>query len=138
MQLAFLKKIRVVVSLVFFIVTVFVFVDFTGLLATRLIGALLYLQFIPSFLKFIEALSIAAAGFFFILILTIFFGRIYCSTVCPLGTLQDIFTWLSKKFRKRTRIKFTKPQNGIRYTILGALVLALCFSSLFFVNLLDH
>jgi ferredoxin len=137
MQLAFLKKIRVVVSLSFFIVTLFVFVDFGGLIATRLIRSLLYLQFIPSFLKFIYVLSIATAGFLFILILTIFFGRVYCSTVCPLGTLQDIFTWISKKFRIRKRIRFTKPQNGIRYTILGALVLIFCFSSLFLINLLD-
>jgi ferredoxin len=137
MQLTFLKKIRVVVSLIFFIVTVLVFVDFTGLVSTRLIRALLYLQFIPSFLKFIDTLSIAAAGFLFILILTIFFGRVYCSTVCPLGTLQDIFTWAPKKFRIQKRIKFTKPQNWIRYTILGVLVLVLCFSSIFLVNLLD-
>jgi ferredoxin-type protein NapF len=137
MQLAFLKKIRVVVSLIFFIVTVFVFVDFTGLVATRLIRGLLYLQFIPSFLKFIDTLSIAAAGFLFILIMTIFFGRVYCSTVCPLGTLQDIFTWISRKFRIRKRFKFTKPQNWIRYMILGALILIFCYSSVFLVNLLD-
>ena len=137
MQLTFLKKIRVVVSLIFFIVTVFVFVDFTGLVSIRLIRALLYLQFIPSFLKFIDTFSIAAAGFLFILILTIFFGRVYCSTICPLGTLQDIFTWVSKKFRIQKRIKFTKPQNWIRYTIVGILVLVLCFSSIFLVNLLD-
>ncbi len=137
MQLAFLKKIRVVVSLIFFIVTVFVFVDFTGLVASRLIKALLYLQFIPSFLKFIYVLSITAAGFLFILILTIFFGRVYCSTICPLGTLLDVFTWISGKLRIRKRFKFTKPQNRIRYMILGALILIFCFSSVFLVNLLD-
>ena len=43
MQLTFLKKIRVVVSLIFFIVTLFVFVDFTGLVASRTIKALLFL-----------------------------------------------------------------------------------------------
>jgi len=137
MQLPFLKKIRIVVSLIFFIVTLFVFVDFTGLVSTRLIRALLYLQFIPSFIKFIDTISIAAAGFLFILILTIFFCRVYCSTVCPLGTLQDIFTRVSKKFHIKKYIKFSKPQNWIRYTILGILVLVLCFSSIFLVNLLD-
>ncbi len=137
MQLAFMKKIRVVVSLIFFIVTVFVFVDFAGLVASRLIRALLYLQFIPSFLKFNYVFSITAAGFLFILILTIFFGRVYCSTVCPLGTLQDLFPWISGKLKIQKRIRFTKPQNWIRYTILGALVLTLCFSSIFLVNLLD-
>jgi len=137
MQLAFLKKIRVVVSLIFFIVTLFVFVDFTGLVSARLIRALLYLQFIPSFLKFINTLSIAAAGFLFVLILTIFSGRVYCSTICPLGTLQDIFTRLSKKIRIQKRVKFTKPQNWIRYTVLGILALVLCFASIFLVNLMD-
>jgi len=137
MQLIFLKKIRVVISLIFFIVTLFVFVDFTGFLASRLIGVILWLQFIPSFLKFIGVLSIAAAGFLVILILTMLFGRVYCSTVCPLGTLHDIFIWISKKFRIIKRVKFTKPHNLIRYTILSILVLAFCFSSLFLINLLD-
>lgn len=137
MQLFFLKKIRVVVSLIFFIVTLFVFVDFTGFLAPRLIRALLWLQFIPSFLKFIGALSISAAGFIFIMIITMLFGRVYCSTICPLGTLHDIFIWLSKKFRVIRQVKFTKPHNLIRYSILGALILVFCLSSLFLVNLMD-
>ncbi len=137
MQLIFLKKIRVVISLIFFIVTLFVFVDFTGFLAPRLIGAILWLQFIPSFLKFTGVLSFATVGFLVILILTMLFGRVYCSTVCPLGTLHDIFIWISKKFQIIKRIKFTKPHDFIRYTILGILVLAFCFSSLFLLNLLD-
>ncbi len=137
MQFVFLKKIRVVVSLIFFIFTIFIFVDFTGLVAPRLIQAILYLQFIPSFLKFINAFSIAAAGFLFMLLLTMFFGRVYCSTVCPLGTLQDIFIRISKKFRIIKRVKFTKPHNLLRYTILGILVLIFCFSSIFLVNMLD-
>jgi ferredoxin-type protein NapF len=137
MQLIFLKKIRVIVSLIFFLFTVFIFVDFTGLVTTRLIRAILYLQFIPSFLKFITTLFIASAGFLCILLLTSFFGRVYCSTVCPLGTLQDIFIWVSKKFRSIKRVKFTKPNNLVRYTILGILVLIFCISSLFLVNLLD-
>jgi len=137
MQLFFLKKIRVFVSLIFFIITLLVFVDFTGLIGTKLIRALLYLQFVPSVLKFITAISIGAAGFLFIILMTFFFGRVYCSTICPLGTLQDIFTWLSKKFHIRKRFKFIKPQNRIRYTILGSLILIFCLSSMFLVNLLD-
>lgn len=137
MQLAFLKKIRVVISLIFFVVTLFLFVDFAGLFASRTIRTLLFLQFVPSFLKFIYLLSFAASGFLFILILTIFFGRVYCSTVCPLGTLQDIFTWISRKSKIVNRFKFSRPQNVLRYTILGLLVLLFCFSSLWLVNLLD-
>jgi ferredoxin-type protein NapF len=137
MQLFFLKKVRVAISLIFFLVTLFVFVDFTGLIATRLMRPILYLQFIPSFLKFIAVLSIAAGGFLFISVLTLLFGRVYCSTICPLGTLQDIFTWLSKKLRILKRVRYTKPHNLLRYSILGVLVLFLCFSTIFFINLLD-
>ncbi|MGA3014530.1 MAG: 4Fe-4S binding protein, partial [Bacteroidales bacterium] len=137
MRLFFLKKVRVVISLIFFIVILFVFVDFTGLFATRLIRTILYLQFIPSILKFIGVFSLAAGGFLFISILTMLFGRVYCSTICPLGTLQDIFTWLSKKLRILKRIRFSKPNNLLRYSILGILLLVLCFSSIFFINLLD-
>jgi ferredoxin len=137
MQLVFLKKIRVVVSLIFFIFTIFIFVDFTGLVTARMIRALLYLQFIPSFLKFINTLSIAAAGFLFMFLLTMLFGRVYCSTVCPLGTLQDIFFWIAKKFRIIQSLKFTKPHNFLRYTILSVLAFLFCFSSVFLVNMLD-
>lgn len=137
MQLAFLKKIRVVISLIFFVVTLFVFIDFSGVFASRMVRALLYLQFIPSLLNFIYLLSFSAAGFLFITLLTFLFGRVYCSTICPLGTLQDIFTWMSRKFRIIKRFRFSKPQNVVRYAILGMLVLVFCFSSLWMINLLD-
>jgi ferredoxin-type protein NapF len=137
MQFAFLKKIRVTVSLVFFLITVFIFVDFTGLAITRLIRGILYLQFVPSLLKFINSMALATAGFIFILGLTLFFGRVYCSTVCPLGTLQDIFTWLLKKFRFLKRVKYSKPQNFIRYPVLLIATGLLFLSSLFILTLLD-
>ena len=137
MQVAFLKKIRVIVSLIFFLVTLFVFVDFTGVMATRLIRAILYLQFIPSLLKFLGLLSLMGAGFLFILIVTIFFGRVYCSTICPLGTLQDVFIWLSRKFRIVKRIKFTRPQNVLRYSIMGITGLLIVFSLALLINLMD-
>jgi ferredoxin len=137
MQRLFLKKIRVVISLIFFLFTLFVFVDFAGVLAVRLIRALLYLQFIPSFLTFIDVVSLAAAGFLFILVLTLFFGRVYCSTVCPLGTLQDIIIRITQKVRTKKRIRYTRPQNGIRYPVLAASMLIFCAPSLFLINLLD-
>jgi len=137
MQSKYLKKIRVLISLVFFILTVFIFIDFTGWISNRLTGSLLYLQFVPSLLKFIGLLTVASAGFLFIVLLTFFFGRVYCSTVCPLGTLQDIFSWISNKTKISRRFTYSKPKSIVRYSILGGLVLLLFIPSIFLLNLLD-
>lgn len=33
------------------------------------------------------------------LIITLLFGRVYCSSACPMGTLQDIVAWAAKRLR---------------------------------------
>lgn len=33
------------------------------------------------------------------LIITLLFGRVYCSSACPMGTLQDIASWIAKRLR---------------------------------------
>lgn len=48
---------------------------------------------------------------------TLLFGRIYCSTICPLGTLQDIAArmWrLTPRRAERFRYKFTEPQSRMQ------------------------
>ena len=52
------------------------------------------IQFLPAFLAF-NAVVVTA-----IILVTIFFGRIYCSVVCPLGIMQDIFSWIGGKVKK--------------------------------------
>jgi len=44
----------------------------------------------------------------FILILTLIFGRIYCSMLCPLGIFQDFLMFLFKPFYKKRSIKAQK------------------------------
>ncbi|MEZ5197814.1 MAG: 4Fe-4S binding protein [Bacteroidales bacterium] len=137
MAFSFLKKIRVVVSLLFFLLISFLFIDFTNSLSPEVVNGTLYFQFIPSILKFINLLGIATTGFIVVLILTLLFGRVYCSTFCPLGTLQDITNHFGKKFRKRKIYKYARPYNWIRYSFLAITILFLIFGSIFFVNLLD-
>jgi polyferredoxin len=38
-----------------------------------------------------------ALGFVLVLVLTFLGGRIYCSTICPLGILQDVIIFLRRK-----------------------------------------
>lgn len=131
MNFRILKNIRVFVSLVFFLLITFVFIDFTNALAGNIIQGVLYLQFLPSFLNFMGLAGIAAAGFLFIIVLNLMFGRIYCSTICPLGTFQDIIIWLKRKFSKRKVFKYRKAVNYLRYSILGISIL------LFFTGLIS-
>ncbi|MDD4992913.1 MAG: 4Fe-4S binding protein [Paludibacter sp.] len=129
----FLKNIRIVLSILFFLPILVFFLDFTGKLPLAL-HQFLKIQWIPALLS----LNFVVIGI--LLILSILFGRIYCSVICPLGILQDIIEWKSKLFRKKkkkNRFQFSKPQNILRYSILGVTILLFVFGSSFLVILLD-
>jgi hypothetical protein len=68
-----LKKIRVIFALIFFLLIVFLLIDFRKLLPEAFYDSILYLQFVPSLLKFISAVSIATLGFLAVIILTALF-----------------------------------------------------------------
>ena len=61
----------------------------------------------------LSSLSITAGTAIVWLLLTFLFGRVYCSTVCPVGTMSDLFLKIrrlipglrSKPFRYRPRSK---------------------------------
>ena len=132
-----LRKVRIVVSLIFLVATTFLLIDFYGYIPGFVKNDILYLQFVPSLLKFITILSIGAAGFLIILLLTILFGRIYCSTVCPLGILQDIVNYFSKKFRKEKYFEYLKELRVLRISLLVLTIVVFLLGSSLAINLLD-
>ena len=132
-----IKSIRVFVSLIFFILITFFFLDFTNTFASGFINTVLYLQFIPSLLKFLNLLCFSAIGFIIIIFLTLLFGRIYCSFFCPLGTLQDIINYISGKFNKMKKYSFYLPNNRLRYFFLILTIVVFLSGSIIFFNLLD-
>ena len=139
-MLKHLKKIRVIFSLLFFLLTTFLFLDYKELISERLLNSILYLQFVPSFLKFTNLFSLVSAGFILVLIISLVFGRIYCSSICPFGILQDIITWFSGKTRKKKKkkfFKFARPYNILRYSILILTILVFIFGSVILLTLLD-
>ncbi len=77
-----LKHIRVVLSLLFFFEAVAFIV--WGVSAPRHSRVAFLAQVLPS------SISATMAVTAFWLVITFLLGRVYCSTVCPLGTLQDI------------------------------------------------
>ncbi|MDE6577755.1 MAG: 4Fe-4S binding protein [Muribaculaceae bacterium] len=78
------------------------------------------IQFLPAVL----AMNVfVIAG---LIILTIIFGRLYCSVICPLGIMQDIFAWFGKK-AKKNRYAFSPAKNILRYVLLAVMVISICF-----------
>ena len=59
-------------------------------------------------------------------LLTILFGRIYCSVICPLGVLQDGISHVGAKLRSRKApFRFRKELFWLRYAVLAASLAAL-------------
>ena len=95
---------------------------------------LLRVQWVPALLS----LNLLIIGI--LLVLSLLFGRLYCSSICPLGVLQDILarkTLFFRKKKKPIRYEYKKPQNMLRYSILALTVLTFLFGSSFLLILLD-
>lgn len=111
------SKIRKILAVIFFTLITLLFLDFTGSIHTWF-GWMAKIQFLPAVLALNVIVVLA------LVLLTLLMGRIYCSVICPLGVLQDIFGWLGKK-AKKNRYTYSKPLNRLRYVMLGVLVVAL-------------
>ncbi|MBQ9874326.1 MAG: 4Fe-4S binding protein [Thermoguttaceae bacterium] len=107
MKYTVLRAIRILVALCVFIAIVSFFVDVRDKLPQQL-----------AWLEKIQFVSAATGGGLLIavaiLIATALFGRVYCSVVCPLGILQDIFSWLSGRVRL-----FFAPKQGAKAAPVG-------------------
>ena len=119
-----LRKIRIAAAALFFAGITLLFVG----IGHQWWGWMARLQFLPSCM----ALNFAAIAF--VLLLTLVFGRIYCSVICPMGVFQDLVIrvrkLLSPKGRKPKR-HFVKEPRIVRYGALALVVVtALTFSQL--------
>lgn len=107
-----LQRGRIILAGIFFMLVMLAFLGIIRAFVPQL-------QFLPAVLA---AHGLVILG---ILILTFFFGRIYCSVICPLGIWQDIILWLSR-WRKKKRYRFAyRPEKAVlRYVVLGVTALA--------------
>ena len=110
-----LKRIRTILAAVVFIMITLLFLDFTGT-AHHWLSWMAKVQFLPAVL----ALNV---GVVVVLIaLTLIFGRIYCSVICPLGVFQDI---LARFHRKKNKYGYSKEVRWLRYPLLVLFIIAL-------------
>lgn len=67
------------------------------------------------------AMAFAITVFVGWLIVTLIFGRIYCSTICPTGAFQDL---VARLFHRK-RYKYAPPRNKVRMLVLVTVVVCL-------------
>lgn len=112
-----LKKTRRLLAVVFFALITLLLLDFTGALHTWL-GWMAKVQFLPA------VLAVNVVVIVVLVMLTLVFGRIYCSVICPLGVFQDIVAWIHGK-RKKNRYSYSPAVSWLRYLMLAVLVVAI-------------
>lgn len=127
-----LKILRIIVSLVVFM----------------LLGAGLtcFVWFIPEVDNFLGDIQLgsAIAGmslgvFAFWMLVTLVFGRIYCSTICPMGTLMDVSARCARlTHRGRQRVyRHEVPSPMVRYGFLAVALLSILAGFVLIPSVLD-
>ena len=112
-----LRKIRITLAAIMMVMVTLLFLDVSGTLH-RFLGWTAKIQFLPALL----ALNVVVIVV--LVLLTLIFGRIYCSVICPLGIFQDIVSWIHGK-RKKNRFTASPEKRWLRYGVLAVFIVAL-------------
>ena len=112
-----LKKIRVALAWIFWMGITLLFLDFTGALHGYL-GWMAKIQFLPAVLALNVGVIVA------LVLLTLVFGRVYCSVICPLGVFQDGISWLGTH-RSKKPYHHKKENKWLRYGVWVVFVVLL-------------
>ncbi len=125
-----LRKTRIILAVAVFVLITGLFLDFTGTLHVWF-GFLAKIQFLPALLALNVAIVVV------LLLLTLIFGRIYCSVICPLGIFQDLVSHVSSfRKKKRYRFSYSPAKSWLRYGLLALFIVALIAGVGSFVALL--
>jgi ferredoxin len=135
--LQWLKRIRIVIAIPFFLALTLLFFDLGNVIPNGIHTFFVSTQVIPSLLRTLVVLSSASFGLFFVLAVTVLFGRVYCSTLCPLGVLQDIFIRIAKRVNKRRRFKYKEQHYILHYSLFVLTVILALSGSVILLNLFE-
>lgn len=123
-----LKKFRITLAVIMILLVTTLFIG-AGYGISQWIGWAAKIQFLPAVLS----LSLIAVA---IIVVALLFGRIYCSVICPLGVMQDIYSWLGGKIKKN-RFSYVKEHKWLRYTVCAIFVVCLIFGFTPVITLLE-
>ena len=112
-----LKKLRVALAVVFWVGITLLLLDFTGVLHHYL-GWMAKIQFLPAVLALNVGVIVG------LVLLTLVFGRVYCSIICPLGVFQDAVSHLGTRGKKQP-YHHKKELPWLRYGVWVLFVICL-------------
>ena len=137
-----IRKIRIALAAIFFVGITLLLVG----IGQQWWGWMAKLQFLPACLALNVTVIVG------IVLLTLLFGRLYCSVICPLGIFQDIVIWIRRQagniqkkcFARRAskakaagqpapkiktdftkRFGFKKENKVLRYSILAVFIICI-------------
>lgn len=125
-----MKKLRIGLAVFLGVVMTFYFLDFAGIVP----------GWVPNFarVQFVPALLAGSVGIVVaLLVVTLLFGRVYCSVICPMGIFQDAVAWLSKKRDRKKQYKYSPEKRVLRFVMVGIVVVAFLLGGTVLLNLLD-
>ena len=112
-----LQKTRIFLATLVFTSLALFFLDFAQILP-QWVGELTTVQAVPALVA--ANVPVIAA----LVVLALVLGRVYCSVLCPLGVLQDVLGWLSRRFaRKKKRFRYTPSRPGVRWAVVAVAVI---------------
>jgi ferredoxin len=130
-----LRITRVVLEVLIF---VFIILSFFSFLPETLKNITTKTQIVPLIISFIsEGFILSAILLITYIIVTLIFGRVYCSFFCPLGCFQDILIRIKSSDKKKTKFRYRKPLTILRLTILTLTIVSVISGSLYIVGHLD-
>ncbi len=112
-----LRKFRISLAVVCFVLINLLFLGVSWGISQH-IAWIAKIQFLPALLALDYGVLLG------LIALTLLFGRIYCSVICPLGVMQDLFGWMGKK-AKKNRYHHSPEKKWLRYGVLVVFVLCL-------------
>ena len=116
-----LHHIRLALEITMFVLVNLLFLG-VGWGVTQHIAWVAQIQFLPALM----ALNFAVLAV--LILLTLLFGRLYCSVICPLGIMQDVFGFFGKKAKKSRYRRGSGAeiamQNKLRYGVFA--IFAVC------------
>lgn len=128
-----LKTVRKGVALVMFLGITLSFLDIYGIIRHEWLKALLFFQIVPSLVQGLSSGGAALISVIIVFFLTLLFGRIYCSFLCPLGIMMDGVFRISGS----RRMSYSKPHTRLRILLFGVALLSFGLGNLLIIQLLD-
>ncbi len=125
-----LRTLRIALALLFTLSLTLLFLDFSGTLHSML-SWVARVQFLPALL----ALNVGVIVI--LVLLTLIFGRIYCSVICPLGVFQDMISRIATMTNRKRKFSSSPAMTWLRWSMVLLLAISMLCGIGSLVALLD-